>query len=720
MKYTLKIFFVVLISAVILTGVIWVFSSAERQYALNQYISIHQNSANDIQYMVQDNIEKYTDAENNVDYQGLLNSLPMHDFSSLTLLNKQGTVLASTDGNISGAYINVLCTTGRDAFFEQATISFVLKGDAYYFAKVISEDYRLMGIILQSTLLTQQTQISSMNAVEVVIILIVIAICITLIILAYRQKFNVLYRVKPVNNYTLTTTKGGAILYADAKFNSTFGKVKFHEGFMDKNITLGDALTSGKLLLFSLKNKEQETRQIAFNVTSGLGQYKMVGSDVTDFMKEHNHLLYDYETDDQTGLSNIYPFERDWKDYIENGPYKDGMLCFLGVSNLDYYRTLYGEENYLKGLQFVAQLFAQKLSEYGQLYTVKGYNFLFVQTKEGREKFIANIRQIQESLCETIDIYNNFIKFDVRLGVVLLADLEKDTGIDYVFNAGMRALKYAKEIEDVPYYIQRATNFDRYQLITHEVLTDLINKDSLDVHFQPQIDVKTECVVGFESLFRFSDARLKDLTVFEFIASAEEHGCIVELGEFIYKKAMDFACLVQRYNISVSINISPIQLMQTGFVEKFLNEHKKRNIKPGIIHVEIVESTMIYSINDVIQKLEELKAQGIYAEIDDFGVAYSSMLYLKNLPITTLKIDKAFVDNIETSEKERNLLKNIINITKDFGLKSIAEGVEGKGQRDILEKLGCDIIQGFYYSRALPKDKVFDYIKKMNKLVEDN
>ena len=91
---------------------------------------------------------------------------------------------------------------------------------------------------------------------------------------------------------------------------------------------------------------------------------------------------------------------------------------------------------------------------------------------------------------------------------------------------------------------------------------------------------------------------------------------------------------------------------------------------------------------------------------------------MEKLPVTTLKIDKAFIDNIETSKADKNLVKNIINITKDLGLICVAEGVEKKGQKDILKELGCDVIQGFYYAQAMPKEKVLEYIKKMNKNVE--
>lgn len=720
MKYSVKITLVVLFSVIILSGCIWVFSSAERQYALNQYLDVNQKSTNTVQYSLQANIDDYTDAEHKVDYVGLVNSLPKFDFSSVTILNNNGTVLASTDENIIGAYIFSLGDDGKDAFFKEAGANIMINGNMYYFAKIDSADYRVMCITLGGDFANQTSSISALTIVEVIIILLIIAICITLVIIFYKQKFNVLYRVKPVNNYTLSTTKYGRLLYADDNFNNTFGKVKFHECFLNKDVYLREALTSGNLMLFEIPTKKGDLKQIAFNATRGLGEYKLVGSDVTAFMTKYNTLLRKFRTDAQTGLDNYYEFDKDWKYYLETDKFKEGLICFFGIPNIDYYRTLYGEQAFEKGLKFIAHNIKYELREYGKLYSVKGEVFLLIQTKELRDRFINNINQIQERLSSTIEIFNNYIKLDIRLGAVYLSALQKDTKFVFVFNAGLRALRYAKEIENVPYYIQRVTAFESgsYQLITYEMLNDLIEKGSIDIYFQPQVDIKKEKVVGLEALFRFTDPKIQDMNVFEFIATVEKSGLIVELGEFIYKRAMDFASIVQKLGITVSINISPIQLMQMGFVEKFLEEYHKRNIKPGIVHVEIVESTMIYSMNDVINKLEALKAQGIESEVDDFGIAYSSLLYLKKLPISTIKIDKAFIDNIEHNEKDQHLLKNIINIVKDFDLTCVAEGVEREGQRAIVKKLGCDVIQGYYYSKALPKEKAFEYIKKMNKIEE--
>ena len=125
---------------------------------------------------------------------------------------------------------------------------------------------------------------------------------------------------------------------------------------------------------------------------------------------------------------------------------------------------------------------------------------------------------------------------------------------------------------------------------------------------------------------------------------------------------------------------------------------------------------MIYSIEDVINKLNIFKKNGIAVEVDDFGIAYSCMSYLSKLPINTLKIDMAFIKNIVKSNNDRLLVKNIINITKDLKLECVAEGVETAEELEILKKYGCDIIQGYYYSKALPREQVFDYIKKMNKM----
>lgn len=717
MKFSLKITITLLITAVIMTGIIWVFSSSERQYALNQYLSVNQNTANLIQFSVRDKIDDYKDSEDIVDYQSLVNSLEKYDFYSISILSKTGTVLASTDENIKDAYIFTLGDDGKQAFFQHSGANFIQNGNSYYFAKIISEDYRVMCIILQSKLLAEKTKISVLNGVEVVIMLIVFGVCAILTVIFYKQKFNVLYKVKPVNNYTLATSKHGALLYSDKNFEQKFGKVKLGENIINNKESYVDELSSGRLLLFDLKDKQGADHKVAFNVTSGLGEYKLVGSDVSEFMEQHNKLLNEHETDFQTGLKNEIPFKKDWDKFIKTGKYKEGLMCFLGIQRLDYYNILYGQKNFIKGYKYFISKFKMQLQEYGEMYTIDGYNFVLIKDKELRDKFIANIRNIHDELSQSVEIGGHFIKPDVRIGVIFLSNVKEDTRLDYIISAGRKALNAALLTQDAPYFIQRSTNFGEssYQIVTEEQLHELMARGGIDIWFQPQVNPFSEKVVGLEGLFRITDAKAKDVKVYEFIESAEKSGCIVELGEYIYKKCMDFAVTVQDLGVSVSINISPIQFMQAGFCEKFLEEYRKRNLKPNSIHVEILESTMIYSMEDVINKLNILKKNGIGAEIDDFGIAYSSMSYLKKLPIKTLKIDMAFIKNIVDSETDRALVKNIINITKDLNLECVSEGVETKEQLEILKKFGCGIIQGYYYSKALPRDQVIDFIKKMNK-----
>ena len=725
MKFSLKIAITLLVTAAIMTGIIWVFSSSERQYALNQYLNVNQNTANIIQFSVKDKIDDYKDGEGIIDYKALVDSLEKYDFHSITILTKTGTVLASTNSEKikeNSAYIFTLGEEGKRAFFTDEGANFIQDGNSYYFAKIITDEYRVMCVILQSKLLAEKTKISFLNAVEVLIMLVIFGICAVLTVIFYKQKFNVLYKVKPVNNYTLSTSKHGTFLYGDKNFEDKFGKVKLGDKIINNKASYVDELYSGRLLLFDLQDKEGADHKVAFNVTSGLGEYKMVGSDVSEFMAEHEKLLNEHETDFQTGLKNEIPFVRDWEKYTKEMSFKEGIMCFIGIQRLDYYNILYGQKNFIRGYKYFISNFKELLKEYGEMYTIDGFNFLFIKTKEVRDKFISNIRNIHDILSQSVEIGGHFIKPDVRIGVIFLTNAKENTRLDYIISAGRKALNAALLTEDAPYYIQRSTNFGEssYQIVTEEQLHELMARGGIDIWFQPQVNPFTEKVVGLEGLFRITDAKAKDVKVYEFIESAEKSGCIVELGEYIYKKCMDFAMTIQNYGVSVSINISPIQFMQAGFCEKFLEEYRKRNLKPNSIHVEILESTMIYSMEDVINKLNILKKNGIGAEIDDFGIAYSSMSYLKKLPIKTLKIDMAFIKNITDNSTDRALVKNIINITKDLNLECVSEGVETKEQLEILKKFGCGIIQGYYYSKALPRDQVIDFINKMNKKENKN
>lgn len=224
------------------------------------------------------------------------------------------------------------------------------------------------------------------------------------------------------------------------------------------------------------------------------------------------------------------------------------------------------------------------------------------------------------------------------------------------------------------------------------------------VHYQPQINLATNTISGFEALLRWNHPTLGDIPPNVFIPILEKNGLINSVGEWILKEA----CLQNKTwqdlglpNMVVAINLSAIQIVNPEVIETIESIILDSQLDPKFIELEITESVTIRETNFVVEVLEKLKKIGVSVAIDDFGTEYSSLTRLKNLPVDRIKIDRQFIQGIEDSEKDRAIASVIINLAKNLNLNVVAEGVESKQQALFLQKEKCDFAQGFYFYKPM-------------------
>lgn len=237
-----------------------------------------------------------------------------------------------------------------------------------------------------------------------------------------------------------------------------------------------------------------------------------------------------------------------------------------------------------------------------------------------------------------------------------------------------------------------------------------IEKEEFEIYYQPQIDVKTQEVKCIEALVRWiSHGNI--ISPKEFIPIFEKNFFIINLDKYVYEKVCkDINKLKKeiKHIPMVSINVSKESLMEKGFLEKCIEISKKYNVKPEEIQFEITERTTIEK--NIRSILEKIKNEGYSIAIDDFGTGYSSLNVLEFMPIDTIKIDKSFIDKIEENKKGKKILDIIIMIAQKLKLKTVAEGVEKNEQKNYLEKIGCDLIQGYYYSKPLKFEDIKEFL----------
>ncbi len=268
-------------------------------------------------------------------------------------------------------------------------------------------------------------------------------------------------------------------------------------------------------------------------------------------------------------------------------------------------------------------------------------------------------------------------------------------------------------------HIAKASGRNRFQTFTPDLaqtlhrkveirhrLTQALENEDLDLHYQPIMNTNSDKVKGFEALLRWSDKELGNIGPDEFITLAEETGQIVPLGKWVLNSALKQLSIWHREfdsELMMSINISSIQMHAT-FAEQLSAMLNFYNIQPQNIALEITESSMIFKHGEVRQALSDISKLGVELHLDDFGTGYSSLSMLHDLPISTVKLDKSFVHGSHKGSKA--IVQATHAICDKLGLKVVAEGVETETQKDFLIDCGYQYLQGYLFSKPIPSNEV--------------
>ncbi len=255
------------------------------------------------------------------------------------------------------------------------------------------------------------------------------------------------------------------------------------------------------------------------------------------------------------------------------------------------------------------------------------------------------------------------------------------------------------------------------RLEVEEQMHGALERNEFEVHYQPQFDVKNNNIIGAEALLRWHNPTLGSITPDEFIPIAEHTGLIVPIGQFVVTQSLHFLNKWQKQHgkqYRMAVNLSPRQFRDTELITFIQQSLHDANITTDCLELEITEGVLMIGQSYIDNALKDLNKLGIKLSMDDFGTGYSSLSYLRQYAFDVVKIDKSFIQGIPKNETDHELVNAIIAMAQSLGLKIVAEGVETKEQVDILTTLGCDYLQGYYFSKPVPAKQLLAFSRDFN------
>ena len=419
--------------------------------------------------------------------------------------------------------------------------------------------------------------------------------------------------------------------------------------------------------------------------------------------KHVRHLAY---TDALTGLPNRTTLSTHLESLLSKARDEDEMLAMLFL-DLDRFKLVNDTLGHSVGdllLKAVADRLQRCIRGGDMVARLGGDEFTVIIDRAKSKESVARIAQtICDSLNQPFSFSGQEIFVSTSIGISLYPRDGEDIG--ELMKHADTAMFRAKET-GVNYFFYES-NMEAEVLRKVEIESDLrriVTRDEIDVYYQPKAEVTSRSIVGMEALVRWNHPVKGLITPAEFVPLAEETGIINEIGLWVMVSSCLQAqsWLTQGYKqLTVAVNLSGVQLQRGNVIRQVEQVLEETQIDPTMLELEITESTIMSNPERVIDILKKLKDIGVKLAVDDFGTGYSSLNYLKKFPIDELKIDAAFVRDVETNSDDRAIIKSIIALAKTMKLKVVAEGVETRKQEEILKQFGCDYIQGYYIGRPL-------------------
>lgn len=444
-------------------------------------------------------------------------------------------------------------------------------------------------------------------------------------------------------------------------------------------------------------------------------------NDITELNNAQDEIAYMAFHDILTNLPNRRMFNEDMTTLITSSK-KDNQPFSVLFLDLDRFKQINDSLGHTVGdmlIHEVSNRLKIVVGSKGMIYRFAGDEFILVFPNVdavGIKKYADQVISIFEQYFVLPNSHRIFTTPSIGISVYPSHGEDYDT----LLKNADTAMFVAKSNGRNTYQIYECMMNEHYEeaLTIDQYLRQAIENDEFELYYQPKMDLASERIKSMETLLRWKNPVLGNVPPDKFIPIAEETGLIIKIDEWV----LENACRQNKeWNethfsspLRIAVNISPLNFRLPNFVGVVESTLKKTGLPPELLEIEITEGSFIDNIEACIKSLNELRAMGVQVAIDDFGIGYSSLNYLRKFPISSLKIDRSFIQEIAQNQEEVALVKAMIYLSHELNLQVVAEGTETKEVIDLLRDLGCNEVQGYYVSRPLPKEDFERFIIERN------
>ena len=439
--------------------------------------------------------------------------------------------------------------------------------------------------------------------------------------------------------------------------------------------------------------------------------------DVTKWKAIEEQLTHQAFHDALTGLPNRAQFVAELEGSLGRRRYhaKGAAVLFLDLDDFKIVNDSLGHDEGDNLLRQVASRLAEAVRPADTVARFGGDEFALLLDDVDEDAAVTVATRAMAGLTQPFELTDHTVRIGATIGVALSAATRPDA-VDMLRAA------------DIAMYSAKASGKGRIRVFEpsmhHEAAERLrlgadirgaVERGEFVLHYQPTVHLPSGETSGMEALLRWQHPELGLIQPSDFIPLAESTGLIIPLGEFVLREACRQARAWQRARpgqppLMMSVNLSGIQLQHPGLVAAVSLALEHAELDADLLTLEVTESVMAHETDDMVRRLRQLKGLGLHIAIDDFGIGYSSLAYLRRFPVDTVKIDKSFVDGIAAGSADLALVRAIVRLAHSLKMKTVAEGVELEAQARRLARMGCDQAQGFYFARPMPPREATSFV----------